>query len=170
MWGRGREGAMALASLSVGFRSLPLLPTIKVGPSGADSRVGEFVHALGPCGSLQSPLLWGWEFLQLPPQPPQLFSISDLRLYFSTLELWVAQSVTWSTSCFLAGQLQLCPPCSTVHRSAGSTSPHFAVSPLCPSACLHPSYQSGWMFLLYLLGCWTSIQFDFLSVLVVFCF
>ena len=26
------------------------------------------------------------------------------------------------------------------------------------------------MFLLYLLGCWTSIQFDFLSVLVVFCF
>ena len=26
------------------------------------------------------------------------------------------------------------------------------------------------MFLLYLLGCWTSIEFDFLSVLVVFCF
>ena len=45
-----------------------------------------------------------------------------------------------------------------------------AMSPLHPTACLCPSYQSGWMFLLYLLGCWTSIQFDFLSVLVVFCF
>ena len=38
------------------------------------------------------------------------------------------------------------------------------------AAHLCPSYLSGWMFLLYLLGCWTSIQFDFLSVLVVFCF
>ena len=39
-----------------------------------------------------------------------------------------------------------------------------------PPAHLRPSYWSGWMFLLYLLGCWTSAQFDFLSVLVVFCF
>ena len=34
-----------------------LLPTIKLGPSGAGSRVGGLVHALGPCGSLQRPLL-----------------------------------------------------------------------------------------------------------------
>ena len=39
-----------------------------------------------------------------------------------------------------------------------------------PASGLHPSHWSGWMFLLYLLGCQTSIQFDFLSVLVVFCF
>ena len=39
MWGRGREGAMVPAPLSARFRSLPLLPTIKLGPSGADSRV-----------------------------------------------------------------------------------------------------------------------------------
>ena len=38
------------------------------------------------------------------------------------------------------------------------------------AACLHPSYWSGLMFLLYLLGSRTSIQCDFLSVLVVFCF
>ena len=38
------------------------------------------------------------------------------------------------------------------------------------AACLRPSYRSGRMFLLFLLGCWTSIQFDFLSVLVAFCF
>ena len=48
---------MALAPLSAGFQSLPLLPTIKLGPSGADSRGGGLVHALGPCGSLQLPLL-----------------------------------------------------------------------------------------------------------------
>ena len=32
-----REQTMALALLSSGFQSLPLLPTIKLGPSGADS-------------------------------------------------------------------------------------------------------------------------------------
>ena len=48
-----REGTMPLASLSAGFQSLPLLPTIKLGPSGADSRVGGLVYVLGPCGSLQ---------------------------------------------------------------------------------------------------------------------
>ena len=48
---------MALAPLSAGFQSLPLLPTIKLGPSGADSRVGGLVYALGPCGSLQLTLL-----------------------------------------------------------------------------------------------------------------
>ena len=38
-----REGTMLLAPLSDGFQSLPPLPTIKLGPSGADSRVGAFV-------------------------------------------------------------------------------------------------------------------------------
>ena len=41
---------MAPAPLSAGFQSLPSLPTIKLGPSGADSQVGGLVHALGPCG------------------------------------------------------------------------------------------------------------------------
>ena len=44
---------MAVAGLSAGFQSLPLLPTRKLGPSGADSQVGGFVYILGPCGSLQ---------------------------------------------------------------------------------------------------------------------
>ena len=43
---------MALAPLSTRFQSLPLLPTIKLGPSGAGSRVGGLVHALDPCGSV----------------------------------------------------------------------------------------------------------------------
>ena len=39
-----------------------------------------------------------------------------------------------------------------------------------PAARLCPSYWSGSMFLLYLLGCQTSIQFNCLSILVVFLF
>ena len=47
------KGAMLLAAFMAGFQSLPPLPTSKLGPSGADSQVGEFVYVLGPCGSLQ---------------------------------------------------------------------------------------------------------------------
>ena len=53
----GREGPMVPAPLPAGFQSLPLLPAIKLGLSGADFWVGGLVHALGPCGSLQRPLL-----------------------------------------------------------------------------------------------------------------
>ena len=48
---------MPLAQLLAGFQSLPPLPTMKLGPSGADSQVGEFVYILGRCGSLQQTLL-----------------------------------------------------------------------------------------------------------------
>ena len=83
---------MVVAPLSAGFQSFPLLPTIKLGPSGAGSRVGGLVHTLGPCGSLQQTLLLGWEFLLLPPQSPQLFSLRSLRLYFPALEPWGMRS------------------------------------------------------------------------------
>ena len=56
------------------------------------------MYGLGPWGSLQQTLLWGWEFLPLLPQPPQVFSISGLRLYFPTLDLWVVSSVARSAS------------------------------------------------------------------------
>ena len=121
-WGRGREGAMVLAPLSAGFELLPLLLTIKLGPSGADSRVGGLVHTLGPCGSLQRTLLWDWEFLPLLPQPPPVFSIRDLRLYFPALELWVAWSLSLPrhSSWFIYARmwgLRVCqsPPCG-VHQ------------------------------------------------------
>ena len=83
---------MAPASLSSGFQSLTPLPTIKLGPSGAGSGVGGLLHTLGPCGSLQRPLPWGWESLLLLPQPPGALSIRGLRLYFPELEPWVAWS------------------------------------------------------------------------------
>ena len=133
---------MELALLSAGFQSLPLLPTSKLGPSGADSWVGGFVYILEPCGSLQWTLLWGWQFLPLPPQPPQVFSIRGLRLYFPALKLWVARVC-------LAPQLFLLV---YPHTNVGLPSLQSAASPVRQ------------------LGCRTSIQFDFLEVLVVFVF
>ena len=73
MWGRGQRGNSAACWALGCFQSLPLLPTSKLGPSGADSQVGGFVYIPGCCGSLQQTLLWGWEFLPLP-QPPRFFS------------------------------------------------------------------------------------------------
>ena len=56
-WGGVQERTMLLAQLLARFQSLPPLPTSKLGPSGADSRVGGFVYVLGPSGFLQRPLL-----------------------------------------------------------------------------------------------------------------
>ena len=85
-----------------------------------------FVHILGPCGSLQRTLLWGWEFPLLPPQPPEVFSLRSLRLYFPALEPWGC------AVCHLVHQLQLCLPHSTIRRLARSSSHCLAESPLCP--------------------------------------
>ena len=59
-----------------------MLSTSKLAPPGADSQVGSFVYILGPLGSLQRTLLWGWEFLP-PPQPPQVFTVRSFEAFFS---------------------------------------------------------------------------------------
>ena len=43
--------------ISSGFQSFTPIPTIKLGHSGAGSQVSGPVHTVGPCGSLQQPLL-----------------------------------------------------------------------------------------------------------------
>ena len=79
--GEGPEREQCCLLRSVGFQSLPPQPTSKVGPSGAASQVGGSVYVLGPCGSLQQTLLWGWEFL-LTPQSPQIFPARGLEALF----------------------------------------------------------------------------------------
>ena len=144
---------MALTPLSARFQSLPLLPTIKLGPSDAGSRVDGLVHALGPSGSLQWPLLWGWEFLLLPPQPPWVFSIRGLRLYFPVLEAWVVQSALLPRcssglsmhECGATGSASgrtACPVCSTICHLSGSSC--VARSPLHPG-CLFLPLLPVWM-------------------------
>ena len=71
------------------------------------------------------------------------------------------------------GLLAVALPALFIPRSATSLGPPAAALLWllsAPAACLCPSYWSVWMLLLYFLGCRTSMQFNFLSVLVVFCF
>ena len=113
---------MAPASLSSGFQSFTPIPTINLGPSGAGSRVSGPVHTLGPCGSLQRPLLWGWASLLLPPQPPGALSIRGLRLYFPELEPWVAWSALLPAFCPVYLWANVVPQGATRH-------------PACPTLC-----------------------------------
>ena len=151
MWGSGWRGTMPLAQLSVGFQSLPPLPTSKICPSGADSRVGGFVYALGPCESLQRTLLWGWEFLP-PPQPPQVFSVRGFEVLFpytGTLGCVVYLTLQLSLLVFLHANVGL-PSLSAAscHLACPSSSAASLLWVFTLASHLHPSYQSGWMFLL----------------------
>ena len=124
---------MAPPSLSSGPHSFTLIPTIKLGPSGAGSQVGGPLHTLGPCGSLQRPLPRGWESLLLPPQPPQAFSIRGLRLYFPALEPWVVQSALIPAVCPVYLCANVGPPGAT-HRSSCPVLRHSESGPLGLSA------------------------------------
>ena len=75
---------MLLVLVSDGFQSLPWLPTINLGPSGADSRVGGFVYILQnvglsselsyEAGSFSCCVLYSYRSFQsevlMPPPPP----------------------------------------------------------------------------------------------------
>ena len=62
-----REGTIQLALLAACFQSLPPLPTSKL------AFLVLIPRWMGLYGSLQQTLLWGWEFLTLPPQSPRCF-------------------------------------------------------------------------------------------------
>ena len=148
---------MRPAQLFASLQSPVPLSTSKLGPSGADSQVSGFVYILGPCGSLQRTLLWGSEFLPLP-QLPQVFSVGGFEALFPC-------PGTLSRVDCLAPQLFLpvyphtnvglpSPPASALPSPPAPTSPtlssshHLAGILFVPAACLHPSYRSGWMFVL----------------------
>ena len=139
MWGRGSKGNNAACLLLAGFWSLPLLPTSKLGLSGADFCVGGLVYILGPCGSLQWTLLWGWEFL-LTPQPPQVFSVRGFEALFPlarTLGFPVCSIPQLFLPVYLHANVCLSGPPDTALLVVIST----------PAACLCHAYRSRWMFL-----------------------
>ena len=168
-WGGVQEGTMSLAQLLDCFHLLLLLPTIKLGPSGATSQVDGFVYILGPYGSLQQILLWGWEFLP-PPHPPQVFAARGFEAFFShsgtlgcivcfTPQLYplVYPHANVGMSCLLATALlalvlQLLP----YHKSS---------PPWLPVSTTLTSLDDCFFF-----NSLVVVQFDFLAALVVFCF
>ena len=170
MWKRGRGGTLLLAQLCRGFQSLLPLSTSKLGPSGADSP-GRWVCVC-------SRTLW-----VSPRNSPIRLGVSPAGASPPTgvfNQRFEALFPCWSPGLCSPSCSPVVPPClpahecgtaqSTIRYLTGSSSHLLAVSPLCPAARLHPSYWPGCMCLLYLLGCQTSTQFDFLSVLIVFCF
>ena len=136
---------MALAALSTRFQSFTLIPTIKLGPSGAGSQLGGPVHTLGPCGSLQDLSCEAGSLPQGLPPPPRAFSIRGLRLYFPELEPWVV----WSTSLPAIHPVYLCanvgPPGAT-HCYACPILRHPESGPLCLSVreCGAAGSASAW--------------------------
>ena len=120
---------MALALLSAQLQSLPLLPTIKLGPSGAGSRVGGLVHTQAPVGLSNDLSCEAESFSCCRPNPQGAFSIRGLRLYFPALEPWVARFASLPAVCLV----YLCAnvgPQGATHRSACPVLRHSESGPL----------------------------------------
>ena len=145
---------MAPALLSAGFQSLSPLPTIKLGPSGADSLVRGLVYIVGPVGLSNEPSCEAGSFSCCCLNPPWVFSLRGLRLYFPMLEPWVARptSLPHHSSQFIYARkwgcrvyrcCTACPVCSTIRHL--SVSGRVALSPLhpsCPSLSLLPVWMN----------------------------
>ena len=140
------EGSKREECHLLSFQLVPLLPTSKLGPSGADSQVGGFVYVLEPCESLQRTLLWGWEFLLLPPQLSQVFSVRGFEALFShtgALDC-VVFSLPSQSSQFICTQMWDRPLCNPLDFSPWPSSQLLATSTL-QSGCSSPPLLLIWM-------------------------
>ena len=150
-----QKGTMSSAQLSAIFQSLPLLPTNKLGPSGADSQVCGLVYFLGPCGSLLRTLLCEAGSFFWCHNVHRFFQSEVLRLYLPAVLPWVAWSVLFAScsSWFIHMQMWNCPLCQLlpplVHQLTlcpplAAALPRILSTPV---TCFLPSYWSGRMFL-----------------------
>ena len=125
-------------------------------PAGTSTPIGvvnqRFEALFPPAGAL------GWEVSFAPLPFLLVYLCANVGLQgLPDTTLWGLLAAAW-------------PAHSTIHHLAGSSSRCIAESPLHPS-CPSPPLLQVWMNVSSLSpGCRTSIQFDFLSVLVVFCF
>ena len=129
-----------------------------VSPAAASTPIGVFnqrFEALFPWAGL-------CDLLCFPTVPPGL-SMRECGTAGSTSHYLVGPQGPASASCSLACPVPQLPP-HWVHQ------PPPCPSPLRPAACFHPSYWSGWVFLLYLLGCQTSIHWIFCQFWLFFVF
>ena len=149
--GSKRDQCQLLGS-QLAFSHFPLLPTSKLGPSGADSLVCGCVYLLGSSGSLQWALLWCWEFLLLL-HFPQIFTARGFKALFphaGTLGCTVCLTLQLFHPVYL--HTNVGPPGPPATASPSWSSNHCLAAWLCflstLAACLLSSYWSEWMFLL----------------------
>ena len=133
-------------------------------------RMGGFAYILGLWGPFQWTLLRDWQFLP-PLQPPLVFTARD----YDTLSSWLQNPGLHGLAWGWDGSLPRCPSqflyaareCGT----ARSASCCCLATTLCPR---HPNSVSLpflpiWINISTLkLSCWTSRQFSFLAVLIIF--
>ena len=137
LWGRGPRGN-SVPCLALGCLSVTSPTTHKqIGPfwcwfPGGWACVRSRILWVSPTNS---PVKLGVFSFWLNPH--RCFQSEVLRLYFPALEPWL-WSLSHSPPSLSASE------CGTAH----SASCCLAASLLCPSAHLHPSYPSGWIFLL----------------------
>ena len=119
--------------------------------------------------------------ISFPAPTPNLhwFLQQEVRkLYFLVVEPWVVRSglALALLALLVSFPISLCHLWKYDHPFCWLLLPllyhycHMVSSPPQLAVSIHPYYSSGWMWLLYILCCWTSIQLDFLAVLGVFCF
>ena len=137
---------MVFAPLSASVQSLPPLPTIKLGPSGADSRGGG-----GGLGCICSRTLWVSPMnspvkLGVSPTASTCTGVFNQRFEGFIFPRWNAGLQGLSRSLVVPSGLSA-RECGTaqsaIRHLGGSTSCCLATSPLCQAACLHPSYRAG---------------------------
>ena len=150
MWRRGQRGNCATCSALTPLSVTSPATHKQIRPSGADSQVGGFVYIVGPHGSLQWTVLWGWEFLLLS-QHPQIFTARGFEALVSRTET-LDCAVCLASEVFLPayphtnmGQLGQPGPPATALPAQSITLLH-VLSTL--TARLYPSCLSGWMSLL----------------------
>ena len=160
------------------FQSLRLLLMWDWCPSKAvalvlNPRVGGFVYILRLFGPFKHSFWKSSSFFHLPNPhcfiQPEVTAIYLLGTGTLGCVVWSEVGVTHSQGI----PTDFYPP----HMNVGPSVP---ILPSCHLSVPHhrhhislplwPSYLSGWMWLLYILGCQTSIQLNFLMVLGVTCF
>ena len=169
---------MKIVQLSAGFQSLLPLCTSKLGPSDADSQVGGFVYILNPVGLSNELSCETGSFSHCRLNPHRFFQSEVLRLYFPSLEPWVARSVSLPScsSQFICTQMWDHPFCQPLPHLPQSSSYHLAVSPLHPAAHSAPpsgldacfffnSLVVGFPYSLIFCQCWLFFVFKFVVVL-----
>ena len=136
---------MSLAQLSPRFQSLALLPTSKLGPSGADSWVGGFVYILGQLwvSPVNSAVRGG---VTPTATTPKVFTARDFEAFFShavTLGCTVCFTCQLFLQVYPHANVGLPgPPAAT--SPAQSSSRCLAMSPLCPGS-RSPPLLPVWM-------------------------
>ena len=124
---------MRLAQLSAGFQTFPLLPTSKLGPSGADSQVGGFVYVPGPFVGLSNELFCEAGSFSLSCNPHRFFQSEVLRF------------PQWNPGLLSLSHSPVVPPGLSACKCGSAWSASHCTASPCHPGCLSLPFLPVWM-------------------------